>query len=147
MKKVSVKLLAMLAVLISGFVAASCSNDDDAVAVVTPKVSFERPSYALATGDLVINVTADVAPTSDIVVPVSVAATVAKEGTDYTMPAKNVTIKAGQTSGSLTISRVENSVGEDNLELTVNLGQGEGYNLGLRSFVTVTLLSKNGYIL
>ena len=137
----------MLAVLISGFVAASCSSDDDAVAVVTPKVSFERPSYALAKGELVINVTADVAPASDIVVPVSVAAAVAKEGTDYTMPVKNVTIKAGETSGSLTIARVDDNVGEDNLELTVNLGQGEGYNLGLRNFVTVTLLSKNGYIL
>ncbi|MDE6395561.1 MAG: hypothetical protein K2K77_09475, partial [Duncaniella sp.] len=115
--------------------------------VVAPKVSFKRPAYSLAKGELVINVTADVAPASDIVVPVSVAAAVAKEGTDYTMPVKNVTIKAGETSGSLTIARVDDNVGEDNLELTVNLGQGEGYNLGLRNFVTVTLLSKNGYIL
>lgn len=148
MKKVSVKILAMLAVLLSGFVAASCSSDDDdAVAVVTPKVSFERPSYALATGDIVINVTADVAPATDIVIPVSVASQTAKEGTDYTMAVKNVTIKAGQTSGAITISRIDENVGEDNLEMTINLVNGEGYNLGLRNFVTVTLLSKNGYIL
>ena len=147
MKKVSVKILAMLMVMFQGFIAASCSDDDETVEIVTPKVSFERPSYALATGNLEIKVTADVAPVSDIVIPVSIASQTAKEGTDYTMPVKNVTIKAGQTSGAITISRVDESVGENNLELTVNLGQGNGYNLGLRNFVTVTLLSENGYIL
>ncbi len=139
-------MLAMLLVVFQGIVAVSCSNDDDPKVKETPKVSFERPSYALATGDIEIKVTADVAPETNINIPVSVVSQNAKEGTDYTLASKTVTIKGGETSGIFTISRIDDSVGEDNLEMTVNLGEGDGYNLGLRNFVTVTLLGENGYI-
>ena len=111
MKKLSVKMLAMFMVLFMGVVSVSCSNDDEPKVKETPKVSFERPSYALATGDIEIKVTADVAPESNITIPVSVVSQTAKEGTDFTMASKNVTIKAGETSGVFTISRIDDSVG------------------------------------
>lgn len=134
--------------ILTGFAAVSCSeNNDESAVLVNPIVSIERPSYAVANDPVEIKVTTDVAPTTNISIPVSVVSSTAQENVHYTLSANAVIVKAGETTGSITVSRVDGSLGEDSHELTINLLKGDNYDLGLRNFVVVTLLGENGYIM
>ncbi len=146
MKNLSVKLLALFLAVCQGAVFTSCKDDPEDQGGVPPTISVEKSHYNLATGSVDIVVKADVAPETNISVPVRCAGK-AVEGTDYTLSAKQFVLKKGETSATITITRIEENIGENNVDLTINLEKGEGYNLGLTNYAEVTLLSKNGYII
>ena len=143
MRKLTAKLLGMF--MIAGIVSvfSSCSNDDEPQ-VTLPQISVERSHYNLATGSIEVGIKADVAPAADITVPVKIAGTASTSA--YALSASQFVIKAGETSSSITISRV-GEPGENNETFTINLEQGSGYTLGLTNYIEITLLSKYGYIM
>lgn len=141
MKNLFYLLFAMCAVVFT-----ACSSDDDNEAKV-PQLNFEKSNYTLASGTVELKLVADAPATSEMRVPVTFAGR-ATEGTDFTASAKEFVLKAGETEAIITLTRVANSAGDDNLPLTVNLGSApSGYTIGVMSYTTVTLLSKNGVIM
>lgn len=144
MKKLTTKLLGMfmIAGMVSSF--ASCSDDDDP-GVTIPQITVERSHYNLATGSIEVLIKADAAPATDIAIPVKVAGTAQID--EYTLSASQFVLKAGETRSSITVTRIEEKIGEDNKTLVLNLERGEGYTLGLTNYAEITLLSKNGYIM
>ena len=125
---------------------ASCSSNDDDSSVL-PQIFIEQPFYSIAKGQVTINVETDVAPTQDIVIPVRFAGTAVRD-VDFTTDEPQVTIKAGETKGSMTLSRVVDNIPDDNLELFINLaGAPAGYSLGLMNYASVNFLGKNGYVM
>ncbi len=62
-------------------------------------------------------------------------------GTDYTVPAGNIVVPAGQTSLSVSVPTVTNNQVEPNRVLTVTLQPGTGYAVGTPNSATVTLAS------
>ncbi len=141
MKKLFYLLFAMCAVMFT-----ACSSDDDNKTEI-PQLNLEKSNYTLASGTVDIKLVADAPATSNVRVPVTFAGR-ATEGTDFTASAKEFVLKAGETEAIITLTRVADSAGDDNLTLTVNLGSApSGYNIGVMSYTTVTLLSKNGVIM
>jgi hypothetical protein len=65
----------------------------------------------------------------------------AVQGTDYTVPAGNIVVPAGQTALSVSVPTVTNNVVESNRVLTVSLQPGTGYAVGTPNSVSVTLNS------
>ena len=141
MKKLFYLLFAMCAVMFT-----ACSSDDDNKTEI-PQLNLEKSNYTLASGTVDIKLIADAPATSNISIPVTFSGR-ATEGTDFTASAKEFTLKAGEMEAVITLTRVADSAGDDNLPLTVNLGNApSGYTIGVMSYTTVTLLSKNGIIM
>lgn len=142
MKKLGFYLCTMAAMIV---MLASCSSDDNNNGL--PQIYIDQPFYTLAKGSVTIDIKADQAPDTDVSIPVTFGGT-ALEGVDFTAPEKNITLKAGETETSLTLSRIEESIGDDNKELYVNLQKApEGFSLGLMNYASITLLSNNGVIM
>ncbi|MEY8685983.1 hypothetical protein AB9N12_07520 [Bacteroides sp. AN502(2024)] len=141
MKKLFYSLFALFAVMFT-----ACSSDDDNKSEM-PQLSLEKSNYILASGTVDIKLIADAPAASDMSIPVTFFGR-ATEGTDFTTSAKEFILKAGETEAIITLTRIADSVGDDNLSLTVNLGKApSGYTIGLMNYTTVTLLSKNGVIM
>jgi FlaG/FlaF family flagellin (archaellin) len=54
----------------------------------------------------------------------------ATQGSDYTMSASQITIQAGQTSGSVTLNAIVDNQKEKAEKATMTLQPGSGYKLG-----------------
>ena len=115
MKKLFYLLFAMCAVMFT-----ACSSDDDNKTEI-PQLNLEKSNYTLASGTVDIKLIADAPATSNISIPVTFSGR-ATEGTDFTASAKEFTLKAGEMEAVITLTRVADSAGDDNLPLTVNLG-------------------------
>ena len=89
---------------------ASCSSDDDDVKEAV-QLNLDKAHYTLAKGSVEVKLLADAAPATTISVPVSFAGT-AVEGTDFNASAKAFTLKAGETEATITLTRIEESIGE-----------------------------------
>ncbi|SCH49023.1 hypothetical protein ACNOHN_04405 [Bacteroides zhangwenhongii] len=141
MKKLFYLLFVMCTVVFT-----ACSSDDDNKSEI-PQLNFEKSNYTLASKTVDIKLIADAPAAGTISVPVSFSGA-ATETTDFTASANAFTFKAGETEAVITLTRVEGSAGDENKTLTVNLGNAPaGYNIGVMSYTTVTLLSKNGVIM
>ena len=141
MKKLFYLLFVMCTVVFT-----ACSSDDDNKSEI-PQLNFEKSNYTLASKTVDIKLIADAPAAGTISVPVSFSGA-ATETTDFTASANAFTFKAGETEAVITLTRVEGSAGDENKTLTVNLGNAPaGYNIGVMSYTTVTLLSKNGIIM
>ncbi len=66
----------------------------------------------------------------------------AVQGMDYTPPAGNIVVPAGQTSVTVQIPTVTSNVVEPNKTLTVSLAQSSSYIVGSPSSATVTITSQ-----
>lgn len=140
MKKLFYLLFAMCTAVFT-----ACSSDDDKSEI--PQLNFEKSNYTLASKTVDIKLIADVPAAAAMSVPVSFSGT-ATETTDFTASARAFTFNAGETEAVITLTRVEGSAGDENKTLTVNLGNAPaGYNIGVMSYTTVTLLSQNGVIM
>ena len=125
---------------------ASCSSDDDDVKEAV-QLNLDKAHYTLAKGSVEVKLLADAAPATTISVPVSFAGT-AVEGTDFNASAKAFTLKAGETEATITLTRIEESIGETDKELVVNLGTApEGFRIGVLNYTSVALLSSNAVIM
>ena len=120
------RILTFVAAAAAAFTLSSCQKDDK------PTVEFEKTLYTVyAKRSVDVNVVLSEPASENVTVKVTAAG--ATEGTDYEITGNPVTIKAGETTGTLTVT---------NLSLTeaspLNLGIEcpAGYNLGTK-FVAV----------
>ena len=94
----------------------SCSDDDSSAA----NLSFSRSIYILpSTGSLEVELRASVAPEIDLIVPVNIEGT-AELNEDYEISAKEFIIKAGETSGTLTLTPKNNLISGREIRLSIN---------------------------
>lgn len=145
MKNFSIKFLAMALAFSQGVMFTSCDSKEDDTPQL-PEVTVTSTHYNLATDPINVEVKASVAPTADLRIPVSVSGD-AKEGSDYVLAAKEIVIKAGETTGSLEVKRGSAEIGENTVTLTLNLQPGNGYTLNMVNYCEISLLGKNGYIM
>lgn len=125
------------------FIMSSCSSNE---ANDLPQIYVDQPRYSLAKGMVEIKIHADKAPSTDISVPI-IFAGAAIEGTDFVASAPSFTFEAGKTEAILTLTRIEENIGNTNKELILNLGKApEGYSLGVMNYSLVELLGSQGVI-
>lgn len=113
-------------------------NDDETV----PTVSFASATLGVSEGDGAITLTVNQSGASAYAtsIPYSVnGASTASSGTDYTIAASPLTIAAGQTSASISITLVENATVETAETIVVVLGTPTDATLGATTTETVTI--------
>lgn len=141
MKKTGFYLYMMMSM---AFLLVSCSSDDHPR---LPQIYIDQPFHNLAKGSVELIVKADQAPDKDVFIPISFGGT-AVEGVDFTVSEPGISLKAGETEASITLSRIDGSIGDENKELYVNLKKApEGFSLGLINYASITLLSNSGIIM
>lgn len=118
-------------------------NDDD----TAPTVAFAAAtaSQTEATTNVTINVVLSAASGRAVTVPYTVnASTTASNPTDYTSitPAQ-VTIAAGQTTGTITIALADDSVDESDETITLDLDTPTNATLGTPASYTLTILDND----
>lgn len=119
----NINILLILAMVIP-IITISCSDDDSSAA----NLSFSRSIYILpSTGSLEVELRASVAPEIDLIVPVNIEGT-AELNEDYEISAKEFIIKAGETSGTLTLTPKNNLISGREIRLSIN--PVSGYGLG-----------------
>ena len=119
--------------------------DLEVLAVVIPDVDFAAGSSATPenTASVSIVVSLSAATINDVTVPVAVTGT-ATVGADYVAPAASITILAGQTSGTVDITLIDDLVSEGAETIVLTLGAPTGGNLGVLTVHTVTLIDDEG---
>lgn len=119
--------------------AVGCNKEPD------PTVEFAKAQYVLpADGSVTVEVIASKAPTSDLVLPLAFAGE-ATLGEEYTIDSENVTIKAGETTGSITLTANNNLDPEKSVVLTLKEISG-GYTPGTNITAVVAIDAKEQLI-
>lgn len=111
-------------------------------AAVLPTVSLSPSSQTANESDGMVTLTAtlDAPAASDLQIPFSIGGT-ATENADYTLAASPLTIAAGQTTGSITVTLIDDTVVEPADEtVVVQLQSGSEYQLGTSTMSTVTIV-------
>ncbi len=114
---------------------------------VTPRVgvpvTFGAATASVTEGGTVdVTVTLDEAPAAGVtvVVPITATAGTGLGTTEYTGVPENVTFNAGDTSKSFTVTAVQDTIVEEDEELTLTLGTlPTGYVTGTNSSVVITV--------
>ena len=111
-------------------------NDNDAA----PTVSFTAASQSKAEGGGTATVTAQLSAVSGLAatVPFSVSGT-ALNGTDYTIAATPISISAGSTTGSATITITDDALDEDDETVVVTMGPPVNATQGAKTVHTLTI--------
>ena len=106
-----------------------------------PVVQFTAGSRTVAesAGTLTIEVEADIAPESDLTVPVSVLSDGTAGANDFELAAGSVIIPAGQTTGSIALTIADDAIEESTEQFTLALGSPADAVLGVTSRQTITL--------
>ena len=116
----------------------SVADDDDAPPA-TPELSLSAGSAVDEGGNAGFTVTADPAPATDL----TVTWTVAQSGEYLDAPgagSRTVTLAAGDTSVTLSVSTVDDAADEADGSVSVTLGTGTGYNVAAgKGSATVTV--------
>jgi hypothetical protein len=90
-----------------------------------------------------ITVTADQAPVRDTQVVLNAGGT-AQPGTDYVSPPPTVTLAAGQTTASVTVTTKTSSIVSADKQIVVSLGQSSAYRVGPIAIATITIAGTSG---
>ena len=110
---------------------------------VQPNVAFGTASAAVseASGTYAVTVALDRVATADVTAALAVTGGTAAQGTDYTVPSPfSVTIPAGQTSGTATITVADDGVTEGSETVTLSLSVTSGpATLGSPSTFSLTI--------
>ena len=106
----------------------------------TPTASFSAAGQAVAEGVGTATLTVQLSNASSqvVTVPYAVGGT-ATAGTDYTIPASPLTIAAGSTTGTVTVTVLDDAVGEPDETIVVTLGTPTGATLGTPAMHTLTI--------
>ena len=129
------------------FFLAACSSDTPQSSAL-PQINIEKTHYSLAKGSVEVKLIADIPVPADVEIPFSMYGK-ATEGTDYTLSANSFLFKAGESEATITITRPEGDIGENSIELTLNLDRNaapKGFLLGLINYTTIELMGKNAVI-
>ena len=87
----------------------------------------------------VIGVTLSASSSVDVIVPL-IAGGSAERGVDYTLSADAITIPAGQTSGSVAVTLLQDTLFEGEESIELSLGMIEGAIAGVQTRQVVTLV-------
>ena len=113
-------------------------NDND----IGPEVDFNITSSSGAESISSVGLTVDLSEVSgqNVTVDYTVTGTATGSGTDFTLADGTLTINAGETSGTITISNiVDDSITEINETVIVTLSNPSNANLGIDSVYTYTI--------
>ncbi len=115
----------------------SIADNDGGVPIVQLTTDAQTVSEAVGT----VSVTARLSATSAtaVTVPFSVGGSATGGGTDYSITASPLTIAAGQTTASATITVVDDALVESSETIVVSLGVPTGASLGAFTDQTVTV--------
>jgi hypothetical protein len=116
-------------------------SNDDAAPGGPPTVSWSAASQTSAESVATVTVTAQLsgATNQPVTVPFLVGAGTATNPGDYTISASPLTIPAGQTTASLTITVVNDTTDEPNETVVVNMGLPVNATQGATTSHTVTI--------
>jgi hypothetical protein len=108
-----------------------------------PKVSFSTSTQSAGEGTGAMTITVELsAPSSlGVTVPFSVTGTAMGGGEDYTITASPLIIAAGQSSGTITVNMVNESILEGNETVTVTLNAPTNATLGSITTHTATIVN------
>ncbi len=145
MKRMIYRLWMAVCVMLAAF---SCSDDDKRSSGL-PQINLEFSRYSLAKGDITVRLLADAPVASEVQIPFSFYGE-AVEGTDYTVSAHAFVFKAGSEEAGITITRMDDHIGEKSSELTLNLDRNTvpaGFQMGLLNYTTIELMGNNAVIM
>ncbi|MGE3818629.1 MAG: Calx-beta domain-containing protein [Isosphaeraceae bacterium] len=110
----------------------------------TPTVAFALASQTVAesAGTATIVVQLDRPAPADLLVPISVTSATAGAG-DYSLGSTSVLIPAGATSGTVSITVVDDALNEATESLALALSTGAGFRLGTLTTHTLSILDND----
>ncbi len=117
-------------------------DDDTSPSDVSVSLSVSNSGTVTEGGTLTVTATlGSAAPTAGVVIPVRAASGGTAATGDYRLANNgNITVVSGETSGTLTFTAVDDSLGEPAESLTLELGTlPDGYTAGSPSSVAVTI--------
>lgn len=122
------RILHFMAALAAAVSFVSCQEDGK------PTIEFERVLYTIyQQGSVEVSLNVSEPASADLNVPLIFSGDAVK-GTDYNISAESVTIKAGETSGSVKIDNVSLS---DDKQITLGFTTPSGYSLGTKMVAVV----------
>ena len=128
----------------SGYTVGSPSSASTTIVSSTvPQLTVSGNTTVQAGQSAVITVTADQAPVQDTQVSFQVSGS-AQAGTDYAAFTPTVTLLAGQTSATLTVSTKTSSTVKPARTIVLSLLQSGAYRVGPVSTATVTIAATSG---
>lgn len=126
------RIISMLAC--AALVVCSCQKEQK------PSVSFESGNYVMGADEvLTVKATVSDAPAADLTVEF-IASGSAVKGADYELSAESFTIKAGETTGEITITPLNNLASDLNINLTLTIPAG--FEAGKYTSALIALGSK-----
>lgn len=130
-------ILLLLAVLCS----LGCKKKNDYLNL--PQINFSEARYILGKGEVTIQLEADTQMEQRVEVPYSFYGK-AIEGEHFTASAKSFVFEPGSETATVTLTRIEETMSDDTVELTMNLEKAPtGFRLGVMNFTSVELFGKN----
>ncbi len=113
---------------------------NDTVVVTPPTVSISTANQSVAEngGARTVTLTLSKAATTAVTIPFAVSGN-ATSGDDFTISASPVTIAAGATTGTITITPKTDSITEPNETVVITLGSPTGATLGSATTHTLTI--------
>lgn len=116
----------------------SCDNDDS-----KPTIEFSKTLYTVyQKGDVDVDVVVSGPAETDLTVPLTFIGN-AEKGVDYTASAESVVIKAGESSGSVTITNV--SLSEEK-QVSLGFTVPEGYRMGTKIVAVIAPSSQEALV-
>ena len=116
----------------------SCDNDDS-----KPTIEFSKTLYTVyQKGDVDVDVVVSGPAETDLTVPLTFIGN-AEKGVDYTASAESVVIKAGESSGSVTITNV--SLSEEK-QVSLGFTVPEGYSMGTKIVAVIAPSSQEALV-
>lgn len=116
----------------------SCDNDDS-----KPTIEFSKTLYTVyQKGDVDVDVVVSGPAETDLTVPLTFIGN-AEKGVDYTASAESVVIKAGESSGSVTITNV--SLSEEK-QVSLGFTAPEGYRMGTKIVAVIAPSSQEALV-
>ncbi len=128
------RILTLTAIAAASLLAFSCKSEP---ATPKPIVEFGQQAYTIYSGgETDIDVVLSEVASSDVTIAVTFGGDAVKD-TDYSVSEESVIIKAGQNTGSITVSDISLST-EKSLSVTLSAAP-EGYQLGTKTVAFVTV--------
>lgn len=120
------RFITFMAAAVAAVSMVSCDNDDS-----KPTIEFSKTLYTVyQKGAVDVDVVVSGPAETDLTVPLTFIGN-AEKGVDYTASAESVVIKAGESSGSVTITNV--SLSEEK-QVSLGFTVPEGYSMGTKSW-------------
>ncbi len=133
-------------VLIGLLLFSSCNPKEEPTSHL-PQLTIEQLNYTLGKSKVLIKLSAQEAPKTDLTVPVRFTGD-AKLGEDFELEQSAFTLKAGEKTALLEIKRKGDELSEAPKNVQIALEEAPaGYEIGLKNYCMLKLLGKDGFLL